>query len=239
MKTHKFHQLYHNKAGEIVPGASTISGLHVDYGSKDTLTDWAVDLTKKGFDYKEVRKYEGRCGTLFHFLAEQYLKTGEIDNYSDPYVKEFTEPEQERAKMAYRSFCKWKDTFTGDLNRAISEESMVSEIFQYGGTIDLYGECSDGTIWVLDFKTSKGIYDQHWIQLAGYSKLLEEVKGKKVSKMIIVSCSKEEEGKYSAEYMDSDGINEVFILFLNLRVNYSKNRNIKKLKKRLDNTVVI
>ena len=44
---------------------------------------------------------------------------------------------------------------------------------RFGGTLDCLCEL-DGEMELLDFKTGKAIYDEHFVQLAAYRKLAEE-----------------------------------------------------------------
>ena len=53
------------------------------------------------------------------------------------------------------------------------EEPLVSEKYQFGGTIDCYGDL-DGNPTLIDFKTSKAIYPEMIHQVAAYRKLLVE-----------------------------------------------------------------
>jgi hypothetical protein len=50
---------------------------------------------------------------------------------------------------------------------------LISEKYGYGGTIDFLCYL-DGVLTLVDFKTSKAIYDEMLLQLCAYVKLLQE-----------------------------------------------------------------
>jgi hypothetical protein len=53
------------------------------------------------------------------------------------------------------------------------ETPLISELYRYGGTSDFLGYVN-GRLTLLDFKTGKAIYPDHFIQLAGYSAIINE-----------------------------------------------------------------
>ena len=55
-----------------------------------------------------------------------------------------------------------------------TENSYVSEKYQFGGTIDAIGKDTQGRIVLVDWKTSNSVYQDYLIQLAAYALLLEE-----------------------------------------------------------------
>jgi hypothetical protein len=56
---------------------------------------------------------------------------------------------------------------THDVHEVASEASVYHEAFRYAGTLDLVAEV-DGTTWLLDWKTGKGVYPEVALQLAAY-----------------------------------------------------------------------
>lgn len=49
-----------------------------------------------------------------------------------------------------------------------SELTVYNPTYGYAGTLDLWEIDKDGLFWVLDYKTSSGIYVEHAVQLAAY-----------------------------------------------------------------------
>lgn len=225
METRKYHGHYKNKAGVIVPSVTTISGT---YDKGDGLLMWAVNQTKMGNDHREVSRQEAKAGTLFHHFVNCYFEKKCDGMFESAYCREFTAIEIDRATNAYWNFVAWANK-QNNLNVVASEMRLVSEIFQYGGQIDLYGIYEEKDIWVLDFKTSPAIYKSQWVQLSAYAKLLEEVNGLKVKEMHILSCFKDKQG-YSHEFGGEEHIETYFEIFLNLRRNYDLDKKVSQLK---------
>ena len=76
--------------------------------------------------------------------------------------------------LAENSFLKYLDwEKEHDMKPIFLEESFVSEKYQYGGMLDNYCHL-DGKHILVDYKTSKAIYNEMVFQLAGYKQLLEE-----------------------------------------------------------------
>lgn len=62
-----------------------------------------------------------------------------------------------------------------------TEIFTYSDTYQYAGTVDLVVKIKD-EIWVLDIKTSNVVHKSYDLQIAAYSKALEENKGLKVNR---------------------------------------------------------
>lgn len=149
------HTRYRNKAGKQVPGVTSVIGLL----NKPALVNWAWKLGLEGQDMNKVRDKAAEIGTLTHYLCECKLK-GET-----PDLSEFKPSDLAVANPMYRSFCKWYDR--QKIKAIAIERGLVSENWQYGGTIDLVA--LEHTLRVLfDIKTSRGVYDEYKIQLSAY-----------------------------------------------------------------------
>lgn len=71
-----------------------------------------------------------------------------------------------------------------------SEFKMCSESLGYKGTLDRL--CKSGNdLILLDWKTSKAIYNEAFLQVAAYQKLYEVTEGQKISKCIILRLGKD------------------------------------------------
>lgn len=124
-------------------------------------------------------------GTRVHALAERVA------------VERNYEPEPEMAPFA--------DAIREFLNihtrRVIGTEiSLASARLGFGGTCDLYAEMADGSLAVVDFKTSAGgLTRLNGLQLSGYALLLKE-SGRTVNRRVCVRVHKAPEklGKWYA-----------------------------------------
>ena len=170
--------IYKNKENKRLCGVTTIIGLL----NKPQLVAWANRL---GLDGIETGKYVddlANVGTLAHAMVFAHLSNEKLnlDNYSKNDI--------DRAENAMISFLEWsKDK---NIKVILAETPLVSETMQVGGTPDLYAEVNGEKV-LIDFKTGKAIYDEHFIQVAAYRMLLEEI-GHKVDKAIIVRIGRDE-----------------------------------------------
>ena len=158
----KAHTRYRNKDGVIVPGVTTITGIL----NKPALVRWANGLGLKGIDVSKYVDEKARIGTLSHHIVECYLKKEhpELDDYSANQIG--------MAQNSVKKFFDWEKK--NDFQIIESELKLVSEVHGFGGCCDIY--CMlNGKRTLLDIKTSKGIYDEMFTQVAGgYVILLEE-----------------------------------------------------------------
>ena len=75
------------------------------------------------------------------------------------------------AENACLSWFEWKRNH--EIVPVHCEVPFVSDRMKYGGTVDCY--CMlDGRPTLLDFKTSKAVYEDYFVQLAAYAELLRE-----------------------------------------------------------------
>src|SRR3990172_4566462 len=166
----KAHQRYTLKSGLWVPGASTVSGLK----AKPFLIIWANRMGLQGIDTRKYVDDKAACGTLAHEMALSHFTGKEVD------TSDFTKNQIDQAENSHMSFLNWlknnprrpvRSILNGNL---MLEVSFVSETHKFGGTIDGIFECEDGSIELNDYKTGKAIYDDHFIQAAGYAQLAIE-----------------------------------------------------------------
>jgi hypothetical protein len=67
------------------------------------------------------------------------------------------------------AFMAWEDWWRGaNLKPVRCEQVIWDEKLGYAGSIDAIMEAPDGVLEVYDWKTSKGIYDTHHVQVAAY-----------------------------------------------------------------------
>ena len=75
-----------------------------------------------------------------------------------------------------------------------NELKLVSERYQYGGTIDCLASLN-GKKTLIDYKTCNGIWDSHRIQVAAYYNLLQE-NNIEVEQAVILRIGRSEEEEY-------------------------------------------
>jgi len=128
----------------------------------------------------------------------------------------------DKAENCLISFYNWVDE--NDVKPIDVESQLVSNLYGYGGTVDLY--CWLNSIPTLvDFKTGKAIYDEMFYQVAAYKQLLTEHK-KEVAQVRIVRIGREEsEGFDDHKVVKLDDYWNVFFYCLNI---YKTQRKIRK-----------
>jgi len=78
-----------------------------------------------------------------------------------------------------------------------AEVVVASREYQYAGKADAFGTLPDGTPVVVDFKTSKGVWPSHALQLAAYANARNEMAGpneRPVTRGLVVQLKKEDPG---------------------------------------------
>lgn len=150
---------YYNAAGKRVPGTTTIIGRFKEAGG---LIQWAYKCGLEGLDINKVRDDAADAGTCCHDMIDAHLHQRTFDPTGWP------QPVIEKANHAFLGYLEWADQ--SQLKLVAAEQSLVSEKYQYGGTFDAV--LSAGTLRLLDYKTSTGIYQDYLIQVAGAYSLL-------------------------------------------------------------------
>lgn len=153
---------YKNAAGKRVPGTTTITGRFKEAGG---LIYWAWETGMQGIDLKDAREGAADAGTCAHEQIDAHLHGRVFDPGAWPAAV------RAKADHAFLGYLEWQQQ-TG-LSVVASEVSLVSEKHQFGGTFDAV--VSSGSLVLLDYKTSGGIYGDMLIQIGGgYSLLWQE-----------------------------------------------------------------
>jgi hypothetical protein len=181
----KAHQTYRLKDGTIVPGGSTIAKVAGANESSMGLMKWANRLGLDGHDCEKYRDKLADVGNLLHDMS-MYFFLGKTD--LSELFKQYSGWTIEQAQKCYKKFDEWTQDkeFDPIIVEGMTKRDglwvpldapLVSEQHRFGGTVDYYG-------WVkwkgvqyntlLDWKSSKYVYNAHLYQVAGYGKMLEE-----------------------------------------------------------------
>jgi hypothetical protein len=151
------------------------------------LMRWANNLGQDGYDHEKYVDKLANVGTCTHARALNFFLGKDIHEFDG----EFNKWELETADECWKKFEEW--TVGKEFDPIVVEESLVSEVFKFGGTPDFYGRIKIDGRWyymLLDWKTSKYIYKSHWYQVAGYNVILEE-KGRSSEAVGILRMGKE------------------------------------------------
>jgi len=171
-KRSRAHTIYTLQDGTVVPGVTTILGVL----NKPALVKWANNLGLIGIDSAKYVDEKAAIGTLAHQMIADYLRGAETD------TSEYSKVQIDQAENATLSFFEWEKTH--HVEPILIEERMVSELYKFGGTIDCLGKIN-GSLCLLDFKTSSGIFPEMMVQVVAYRQLLAEY-GHKVDQTTIL-----------------------------------------------------
>ena len=210
-KVAKAHTIYKTSDGKRVPGATTITGLL----NKPFLIAWANKLGLEGVDSTKYRDEAADIGTLAHALIQAHLEGSELD------TSEYGKLQIDLAENAVLSYLEWEKNH--DVNPILLETPLVSDTRLYGGTVDCY--CMlDGEPTLVDFKTGKAIYDEYFVQTAGYAELLKE-HGHPVSKIVILRVGRDETEGFETRFVSD--YSKYFEIFEHLNAIYQLKKILK------------
>lgn len=209
-ETTSFHQSYYNSNGDKVLGATTILG---NLGwNKNVLQRWAVKQARLGIDPFKFVTEAASIGSIAHFKIECY-----INNWK-PIFDKVSPHDLKKAEVAFKAYLKWEQEQI-NLKYVKTEVQLASDMYNYGGTLDLMATI-DNDLCLIDFKTSKYFYTEHYCQVAAYKELYEEHFPKeKIDKCYILKINKETgefEDKKLTQYKIDKGW-EIFKLCLGLQ----------------------
>jgi len=215
----KVHTVYRLKDGTKVPGVTTVLGVI----NKPALMNWAWQLGTQGIDYKHYVDATARIGTLAHEMIQEYLGGPEWDRSA------YTSEEIDTAENAVLSFYEWERQTGHKMETVAIEMPVVSETFGYGGTVDWLGYI-DGKLWLVDIKTSKGLFPEHEYQVSAYDRALFEL-GHEVAGVRLLRVGRSEDEGFDDHVLSNVQLNagwKVFTSALDLYKNIKKYENAKK-----------
>lgn len=168
------------KKGEIVPGVTTIIDSQLGW-NKRVLMAWARREALKGNDPDKIAQEAADSGTCTHYHVECHIKGEKLD------LTDFTQDQIDKAETGYLAFLEWEKN--NKLEYIKLEYPVVSEKYRYGGTVDMVAK-KNGSLWMIDLKTSKAIYPGHKIQLAAYVHAYNEQEDIPVNEYHILQLNK-------------------------------------------------
>ena len=197
------HRYYVN--GKVVQGVTSILNIL----GKPALLPWAInqamDVIKSqitpGHQFDEIeieetikeakmayKKNSGKAatiGTKVHEWIENFVKKEEVAEVINPEMQ-----------SAIDQFMEFGNTY--DVKFKASEQKVYSKEYEYAGTFDGIIEINKGNatispgIYLMDIKTSKGIYPEYWLQLGAYYQAIKEEKPKTIiDGGAIIKCGKD------------------------------------------------
>jgi hypothetical protein len=154
---------YVNQKGDRVPGVTTVIGQNLGW-NKNALLFWANKCGLDGRYHYDVSQKAADSGTCAHKLIEAHIKGIECpDTFSDEIL--------EKGEMALLNFVQWSEMV--EFEPLQTELSIVSNVMDYGGTIDCIAKIRGKKV-LFDWKSGSGVYPDHIIQLEAYRHLYDE-----------------------------------------------------------------
>jgi hypothetical protein len=203
------HAKYFLKNGIEVPSVTTVLGEL----AKPALIHWAWKLGMEGKDYRKEKDTAAGAGSLAHRFILAHFEGKAIETVD---TKDFTQDEIGMAENSYIKFLEYCEQ--RKLEPIFCETPFVSESRRFGGTVDLYWRDKDRDRFeIVDFKTSKDIYDSHFFQVAAYKELLREHNYQVDGVRIIALTRGENDMRFLEESRDDTGFEwEIFLRALDI-----------------------
>ena len=218
LRKHKEHTPYFNAAGKRVPSVTTILSRQCGW-SKDALCGWNNKMGLKGVDVKKYLADKGQIGTLAHAFCTDYL----LQQHTD--MHDYSPSQVEEAKHSFMAFLNWTKLHT--IRPILLEEPLVSELFQYGGQCDIYGEV-DEVFELSDLKSGAGVYEDMIVQVSAYAHLLQE-HGHKVDRVRIINIPRSEDETFMDPIV-TNMMPEAFEAFKRFRLNHISFNKIRRMR---------
>ena len=195
--------------GEIVPGVTTILDGQLGW-NKRILMAWARREALAGKDPDLIAQDAADSGTCTHYHIECHIKAKEMD------LKDFTQDQISKAETGFLGFLEWEKD--NKLEYVHVEHPVVSERWRYGGTVDMVAR-KNGKLWMLDLKTSKGIYAEYKVQLAAYYMAYNEQEESPIDECHLLQLSKED-GSFQHHQISNQQIIDGWEVFKHCRYLY-------------------
>lgn len=221
-------QGYNAADGRPVPGTTTICGMLNKGGlvgwSGKLCTEVAWTAGKAGDPMPKwtdilygQRDAAADAGTLCHSLADAYVRGEKLPTVPDTEIGK-------RGWNAFENFVHWLDASA--LKISAHETPLVSEQYRYGGTPDATAEMS-GRFYLVDYKTSAGVYAEMMLQMAAYRQLLIECEHREVMGVHLVRFARET-GDFAHYYFDNAALDQGWQVFAALLSIYEPMKALEK-----------
>lgn len=173
-----------------------------------TRDELAVKINEGTKESDRVRDEAAMFGSIVHAYAEIFAEAM-MKGEAPPAPPEDA---PDAAVLGIKAFTDWVAA-NPTLKFIAAERIVASRDHAFVGQLDAIVEI-DGKRWLVDYKTSKGIYDEAIIQTAGYLFATREESGEKIDGRLILHFDKET-GTVSTLFLEGeDDENADFIAFL-------------------------
>jgi hypothetical protein len=213
----KPHITYRNIQEQKIVGVTTA----LNVLAKPALITWAYNKGIEGENLYE-KDESANIGTVIHARILGYFLGYEIDKYN---ISQEVWDWSDNALMSFKEYVKGKE-----IKPIIAETPLISEKYQYGGTLDLYADV-DGCRELWDFKTGTGIYETNIYQLAALNQLIIENGYDPPQRVVPVNIPKSPDDSFSIQSIAADNVSYEFQIFIKCVEIYYLQKQIKQRKK--------
>ena len=159
--------------------------------------------------HRQRKDKSADLGTMIHKWLEDYIKA-RIEKKPVP-----KRPINREMKNAIDGFFKWAKK--NNVKLIGCEQKIYSKKYKYAGTYDL-DAVVNGKRTIIDFKTGKAIYPEHFLQASAYLQAREEEIGKKYNGGVaILRLSKENKEKeilsFEVQQVDRKQVDKLIKVF--------------------------
>ena len=187
----KRHVYTHVVTGEMFTGVTSILSMKAQdwlkfWTTKENynymMSNWDV---KKQYTEKEKEELLFKAKNAYNIKSKDALSKGkEAHNWVEDYLHEKNPalPSDEKVLSCIKAFLEFEKQ--KKVEWLLSEFIVASEVNKYAGTLDAYAMV-DGKKTLIDFKTSKGMSGDYFLQTAAYQLALEEMGEKPDQRMIM------------------------------------------------------
>lgn len=185
-----------DKSNALIPWATKLMGKYLsDNFLGKILTGEALEVSLK--EWRKEKSEAADIGTAIHDWIRAKIK-GE-----EPAI-----PEDDKVRNGVIAFLKW----TGEtkIKWLESEKIVYSKKHDYVGTLDAIAKIG-GKKYLIDYKSSKGLYPEFYLQTAGYQIAYEEEHGQSIDGRILIHLGKEDGAFEAREIGDYEEDRDAFL----------------------------
>lgn len=185
---------YTTKEGELYTGVTNIVGLM----RKGFMAPWAALEAVKHLGYRGKGDYPELTEELLEEAKNSWRRISDEAKVAGSLAHDWVErniagetqdlPENKEACNAVNAFIEWSKKVNPQWHA--SELIVGSQLHRFAGTLDAIATIN-GKLTLVDFKTSKAIYPENFIQLSAYQIALEEYQQITPQKRMVVRLPKD------------------------------------------------
>lgn len=199
-----------DKSPFLIPWAIRLMGEYLlEKENGKTVTVEMVEEAKN--KWREAKEEAADIGSAAHDWIEQYIKG-----------KKPAMPENDKVMNCVSAYLKWEKGLK--IKWVVNEGLVYSRKHDYVGKMDAIAIIG-GQKYLIDYKSSKGIYEEFYLQTAGYQIAYEEEFGKCIDGRILLHLGKEDGAFEHREISDYKKDAEAFIGLLKTK------KRLEELKK--------